>query len=36
MYVSDESRMDTIRVVMYALSIKQLTKTYSNGLHALK
>lgn len=28
--------MATIRVAMYALSIKQLTKTYSNGLQALK
>ena len=28
--------MDTIRVAMYALSIKQLTKTYSNGFQALK
>ena len=28
--------MDTIRVAMYALSIKNLTKTYSNGLQALK
>jgi ABC-2 type transport system ATP-binding protein len=26
----------TIRVAMYALSIKQLTKTYSNGMQALK
>jgi len=28
--------MATIRVAMYALSIKNLTKTYSNGLQALK
>ena len=28
--------MATIRVAMYALSIKQLTKTYSNGLQALR
>ena len=28
--------MATIRVAMHALSIKQLTKTYSNGLQALK
>lgn len=28
--------MATIRVAMYALSIKQLTKTYSNGFQALK
>ena len=31
-----EPRIDTIRVAMHALSIKQLTKTYSNGLLALK
>ena len=29
-------RMATIRVAMLALSIKQLTKTYSNGFQALK
>ena len=28
--------MDTIRGAMHALSIKQLTKTYKNGMQALK
>jgi ABC-2 type transport system ATP-binding protein len=36
MCVSAERRMATIRVAMHALSIKQLTKTYSNGFQALK
>ncbi len=34
--MSNEPRMATIRGAMHALSIKQLTKTYSNGFQALK